>query len=118
MLDAETRQRVRQLTEGMSSTLSDDERARYLQLAKEFAAMLREFGCSDEAGYHVARLIARMMGTLQATPLQDVSRTIDANLTAYSFTAGALAGVYALPEREGETPAPEFAPSTGPSPYL
>ena len=132
MLTDEDRERARQLAEGVSSTLKDDERKGYTAAARHFVAMLREdFGCSDETGAHVASLVVRLMGSIQRTPLQHVSDMVDANLTSYALAAGSLAGVYLLPEGDererggiespadpADVPAAHPARSQGAGPYL
>ena len=98
MLSDEERESLRQLTDGVSSTLKDDEREDHKRYAAQFLSTLHEFGCDDDSAGHVARLIARLMASLQTTSLQNVSDVIDANLTTYIYVAAGAAGLLGLPD--------------------
>jgi hypothetical protein len=109
------KEELRQLAEGISSTLKDEERDDYRMVAAEFLGLLHEMGCNDETASRVARLIARLMAGLQTTPLQHASDIIDANLTSYAFVAAAAAGVFSLPDREATEGEPAEGDSSAPT---
>lgn len=98
------RESSRQLAESVSSTLSDEEKARAETYAAEVAAGLRELCAAadrDEIPVRFAHIIARMMARLQAQPLMQAAETLDSTMIVYSLAAGDLADVYALPKAEG-----------------
>lgn len=118
MLDAETREGIRRSAERISSTLTDAERDKAAQRAHQLIDHLHETFPDDDTAANVAFMLAAIFATLNEMPVRYLNQTINSSIDCYTFAAGRLAGVYTLPEREGEQPAPEPAPSAGPSPYL
>lgn len=104
---SDLRESSRQLAEGVSSTLSDQERASAQNTAALIVADFRETcstGTPDEIACTISQAVTSMLATLQSTPLQTVVPLMEHNMCAYAMAAGALAGVYALPDVEVSEP--------------
>jgi hypothetical protein len=104
---SDIRESSRQLAEGISATLSDEERESAQKTAVSIAVDLREVcseGTPDEIAATISQSITAMLATLSSTSLQAVASLMEHNMCAYALAAGALVGVYELPEVEGPKP--------------
>lgn len=126
MLEADVRERLRRSAEAISSSLSDNEKDTVSEGAYKLIDALRKFGTNDETCVRVALLVAGTMAMLESVPTRHLNDALGDTISAYTFAAGSLAGVYTLPERkvhehteECESgpvePAPEPAPARSPS---
>ena len=100
MLTSEYMEGLRQLAEGVSSTLKNDEKEYYGHAAHMFIESLHDTGCDDETASRVARVIALMMVAISRASVREVFDLLDANLIGYVLASASLAGVYDLPPRE------------------
>ena len=108
-MNNEIREMARQLSEAVAEDMSDEEKETAHETATLIAAELREtcgVGTVDEVASLVAQSVCQMFAAVQTTELQRVGRLLDSNMCAYALAAGALAGVYPLPEVEGSDSAP------------
>lgn len=98
----ETKQRARRLAEGFSSRLDDEKLGKYGQSAHGCVDNIREEFPGVDALVHakVAIVLAKVVAELSRVPAGFLSDFIEDTATSYSLAAGALADVYALPERE------------------
>lgn len=95
-------ERARRFAEGVSSTLSEPERLKIGHAAHTVIEGLREICDSDESCAKVAMAFSQLIALLQVTPLNDAVVAMDNTVSAYALAAGSLAGVYVLPEQEGD----------------
>lgn len=98
----EIKQQARRMAEGISSTLTDAERpdagenARATVEGTLNAATVSSDPRMVAAYYSIA--ISKMLSMISKTPAGQVSKVLDSYVIAYSLAAGAVAGVYELPE--------------------
>lgn len=122
---SDLRESSRQLAEGVSATLSDEQKAKVQDTAVLIVDDLRKIASGDPAEFviEVAQSITAMIATLIGTPLGTVGDLMEHNMCAYALATGALAGVYVLPGVEESVPeklpAPELSDEwTGTGQYL
>jgi hypothetical protein len=112
MLKPEAREGMRQAAEHVSSVLSDEDREEVGQRAHKIIDHLHE-DFDDDAAANAAYMLGAVLAALRSMPLRHVNETIEGTIDTYLLAAGALAGVYTLPERKDEEPEPK-----GPAPEL
>jgi hypothetical protein len=133
VLDQETREGIRQAAEGISAALSDKDKGATGRAAHRIIDSLRqEFG-DDEAATKAAFMLCSAFAALRYTPVKHIDDMLCSSRDSYALAAGALAGVYTLPEREADENEPDaepvpsapvrhasdyLDPSAGPTPYL
>lgn len=102
MTEEQTREAMRQQTEGESALLSDDQRLRYGLHARHVAEGFGRYAKDDLSGAVIASTIASILLGLLRMPVGQLTRALDQSVTVYTLAAGSLAGVYELPEAENE----------------
>jgi hypothetical protein len=115
MLKPEARESIRQAAERASSALSDQEREMVgLRAHKIIDSLHEEF--EDDAAANAAFMLGAVLAALNSMPLRYINETINQTMDTYLLAAGALAGVYTLPEHKADAEPAEDAQSPGEPP--
>lgn len=93
-VEAKVKEQARQVSEGVSATLSDAERTYYTKAAHEVAEGLLEAFASPYGPTQLAATISKMFAMVHQVPVKEVANQLDANIVCYALAAGVLAGVY------------------------
>lgn len=122
-MDTAERQHLRELAYTMEASFKDDPGGLKSAQddARKIVKQLRESfkNETDDTLACVAYAGTAMASRMTFLPPRTLADALEAIVTAYPMAAGALAGVYALPDapvREGEPPKP--APDSGTGQYL
>jgi hypothetical protein len=115
MLKPEARESIRQAAEHVSSVLSDQEREMVGLRAHKIIDHLHE-DFDDDGAANAAYMLGAVLAALRSLPLRHVNETIEGTIDTYLLAAGALAGVYTLPEHKADAEPAEDAQSPGEPP--
>jgi hypothetical protein len=120
-LDDARRHRARVMAAGLeSASASPEELATWKKMARGAMDGLREefgpLGLDDDAIAWIAFNVTKVYAAIAALSVGSVGSTLDTSMSIYGMAAGALAGVYELPEDTG-TPGRDGADApSSPSP--
>lgn len=105
MTSEELREYARQMAESVSSQLDDKHRTAIAEGAHAVMQGLRSCVSSDEDAASAALAFVKLLTAIGHAPVSNVSDVIEHTTAGYALAAGALMGVYALPEPKESAPA-------------
>lgn len=96
----EQRESARQFAERVSSSLTDENRARLLHAAQPILAALRPECDGDGGTLRVICTMSTLIADCLRLPLSDAADAIIDTSAAYALAAGLLIGVFEVPDGE------------------